>query len=100
METYAKARIKFCEQVAYYATNAETTSILTNQGVLELMCPLVCDPHMTVRMNAINCLSRMSNYSEEVAGWLIVKNVHHALLQGLMEDRNNSVILLACKNIQ
>jgi hypothetical protein len=88
---YAKARIKFCEQVAYYVTNAETTSILTSLGVFELMCPLVCDPHMTVRMNAINCLSRMANFSMEVADWLIAKNVHHALLQGLIDEKNNSV---------
>lgn len=55
------------------------------------MLPLISDPELAVRTNAVCCFSRMSNHSATVAAQLIDRNVPEIMLRELIMERNKNV---------
>lgn len=62
---------------------------MENEGIVELLQPLLTDPELAIRSNAVCCLSRMANHSLRVASDMIARKVPEILLRELISDRNN-----------
>lgn len=60
-------------------------------NILDLIIPLMDDPQLNVRINSINCLSRMANYVCSVAENLIERNVPQLMLRQFIMERNDNV---------
>lgn len=53
--------------------------------------PLLTDPELAIRSNAVCCLSRMANHSDQVARQLIDRKVPETILRELINERNNNL---------
>lgn len=64
---------------------------MENEGVIELLQPLLTDPEMAIRSNSVCCLSRMANHSARVANELIERRIPETMLRELIVERNNNL---------
>lgn len=64
---------------------------IANEGIIDLLLPLIGDPELAIRSNAVCCFSRMANQSDKIAVQLINRNVPELILRELVMDRNNNV---------
>lgn len=88
---YNRARLKFCQVIGECASRPQNIPFMQNEGIVELLYPLLTDPEMAVRSNSVCCLSRMSNHSAKVAAELIERKVPEIMLRELILERNNNM---------
>lgn len=55
------------------------------------MQPLLCDPELVIRSNAVCFFGRMANHSDTVAAELLERQIPQIMLRELLLDRNNNV---------
>lgn len=88
---YQRARLKFCQIIGECASRSQNIPYMENEGVIELLQPLLTDPELAIRSNAVCCLSRMANHSAQVARQLIARKVPETMLRELINERNNNL---------
>lgn len=101
---YQQARLKFSQVICDCAGRSVNLSHIANEGILELLLPLIGDPELAIRSNAVCCFSRMANHSPIHAAQLLNRHVPELMLRELVMERNNNVhykraIMQALKNI-
>lgn len=55
------------------------------------MQPLLCDPELVIRSNAVCFFGRMANHSVAVATELLERQIPQIMLRELLMDRNDNV---------
>lgn len=73
------------------ASRSNNLNHIANEGIIDLLLPLIGDPELAIRSNAACCFSRMANHSADLAVQLINRNVPEQILRELVMERNNNV---------
>lgn len=55
------------------------------------MQPLLCDPELVIRSNAVCFFGRIANHSDSVAAELLERQIPQIMLRELLLDRNDNV---------
>lgn len=101
---YKRARLQFCQVIGECASRPQNIAYMLNEGVVELLLPLLTDNELPIRSNSVCCLSRMANHSAAVAAVLVERNVPETMLSELNAERNQNglyrrAVLQALKSI-
>lgn len=73
------------------ASRSNNLNHIANEGIIDLLLPLIGDPELAIRLNAVCCFSRMVNHSADLAVHLIDRHVPELILRELVMERNNNV---------
>ena len=82
-EEFEKAKIKFSQQVADFASKPQNIDNLNQLGVMKQLRPLLLDPTVSIQNNAALALGRIANHSERLAEAVVENHVLPQLVNSL-----------------
>lgn len=89
---YKRARLQFCHVIGDCASRTQNIAYMLNEGVIELLRPLLTDAELPIRTNSVCCLSRMANHSAAAAAAIVELNVPETILSELNAERNQNAL--------
>ena len=85
-ETYQKARTQFVQTVSELASRPQNIESLQNNGVMQLLRPLLLDIVPTVQQTAAMALGRLANYNDDLAEAVVKGDILPQLVYSLAEQ--------------
>ncbi len=85
-ETYQKARAQFVQTVSELASRPQNIESLQNNGVMQLLRPLLLDIVPTVQQTAALALGRLANYNDDLAEAVVKGDILPQLVYSLAEQ--------------
>lgn len=85
-EEFEKAKVKFAQQVADFASKPQNIDNLNSLGVLKQLRPLLLDPTVSIQNSAALALGRIANHSEKLAEAVVENHVLPQLVNSLAQQ--------------
>lgn len=85
-ETYQKARTQFVQTVSELASRPQNIESLQNNGVMQLLRPLLLDIVPTIQQTAALALGRLANYNDDLAEAVVKGDILPQLVYSLAEQ--------------
>ncbi|CAJ16416.1 axoneme central apparatus protein [Trypanosoma equiperdum] len=82
-EEYQRARVKFVQTVADFASKPQHIDALQQAGVMQLLRPLLLDNVPSIQQSAALALGRLANYNEELAESVVSGDILAQLVYSL-----------------
>ena len=94
-EQYQKARTQFVQTVSELASRPQNIETLQNNGVMQLLRPLLLDIVPTIQQTAAMALGRLANYNDDLAEAVVKGDILPQLVYSLAEQ-NVSMTMIYC----
>lgn len=85
-DEFEKAKIKFAQQVADFASKPPNIENLHSLGVLKQLRPLLLDPTISIQNSAALALGRIASHSEKLAEAVVENHVLPQLVNSLAQQ--------------